>query len=77
MVRDVDEDLTAEYDFSGACMNPDTARLTKQVTLRLDVDTIDYFTALSERSGIPFETLINQYLADCAANGRELPLAWG
>ena len=27
-------------------------------------------------SGIPYQTLINLYLGDCAKNRRELKLAW-
>ena len=30
----------------------------------------------SEQSGIPYQTLINLYLTDCAENNRELKIAW-
>lgn len=65
-----------EYDFSTARANPYLKRLKKQVTIRLDVDSIDYFKALAGRTGIPYQSLINLYLADCAANRRELALTW-
>jgi predicted DNA binding CopG/RHH family protein len=71
------DDMSDEYDFTKARTNPYTGRLKKQVTMRLDVDTITYFKALSKRDGIPYQTLINMYLADCAANERELTVAWG
>ena len=34
--------------------------------MRLDKDSVDYFKALAEESGIPYQTLINLYLRDCA-----------
>jgi len=70
------DDMRNEYDFSQARANPYTGRLKKQVTMRLDVDTIAYFKALSTQGGIPYQTLINLYLADCAANKRELTVSW-
>jgi len=70
------DDMRDEYDFAQARTNPYTGRLKKQVTMRLDVDTIDYFKALSKQGGIPYQTLINLYLADCATNRRELTVSW-
>ena len=46
------------------------------VTIRLDNRVIDYFKAMSKKSGIPYQTLINLYLTDCANNKRELQMAW-
>ena len=51
-------------------------RLKRQVTIRLDQDTIDYFKNLSTDTGIPYQTLINLYLRDCATNGRKLAVLW-
>ena len=65
-----------EYDFSGAVKNPYAKHLKKQVTINLDVDVVAYFKRQSAVSGIPYQTLINLYLADCAANRRELKLSW-
>jgi len=70
------DDMRREYDFSRARTNPYSQRLKKQVTIRLDVDTIAYFKDLAGQSGIPYQTLINLYLADCAANERALALTW-
>jgi len=42
----------------------------------LDQGTIEYFGNLSEETGIPYQTLINLYLRDCAASGRRLSIAW-
>jgi len=70
------DDMRDEYDFAGARPNPYSQRLKKQVTIRLDVDTISYFKTLAVQTGIPYQSLINLYLADCAAQERELSLAW-
>lgn len=56
--------------------NPYTNRLKRQVTINIDNDTIDYFKKQSEKSGLPYQTLINLYLADCAAKHRKLDLSW-
>jgi uncharacterized protein (DUF4415 family) len=64
------------YDFSGARKNPYAAQLKKQITIRLDEESIDYFKAISEEVGIPYQSLINLYLRDCAASHRKLNLNW-
>ena len=58
--------MKAEYDFSKAKKNPYAKKLKKQITINIDIDTIDYFKSQSENSGIPYQTLINLYLSDCA-----------
>ena len=68
--------MREEYDFSGAKKNPYVKKLKKQITINIDNDIIDYFKALSETAGIPYQTLINLYLKDCAANERQLRLSW-
>jgi predicted DNA binding CopG/RHH family protein len=68
--------MRKEYDFSKGRRNPYAARLKRQVTIRLDEQTIKYFKTLAGESGIPYQTLINLYLRDCAANERRLSLAW-
>ncbi|MBP5211724.1 MAG: hypothetical protein J6Z30_02590 [Pyramidobacter sp.] len=65
-----------EYDFSKAARNPYSNRLKKQITINIDSGTIDYFKGESERSGIPYQTLINLYLSDCAHNARKLHMEW-
>ncbi len=65
-----------EYDFSNGRKNPYAAQLKKSVTIRLDEDSIAYFKAMSEETGIPYQSLINLYLRDCASSGRKLDMAW-
>ncbi|MDO4747338.1 MAG: BrnA antitoxin family protein [Candidatus Saccharibacteria bacterium] len=70
--------MKKEYNIEGLNprKNPYSNRLKKQVTINIDNDTIDYFKSQSEKSGLPYQTLINLYLADCAAKQRELDLTW-
>lgn len=68
--------MRKHYDFSKATRNPYARRLKQQVTIRLDQDTIAYFKNLSEETGIPYQTLINLYLRDCASSRKKLSVAW-
>ena len=68
--------MRKQYDFSKANKNPYASRLKKQITIRLDEDAIDYFKSVSEKVGIPYQSLINLYLRDCAASKRQLNLSW-
>jgi uncharacterized protein (DUF4415 family) len=68
--------MRKEYDFSKAKKNPYASLLKKQVTIRLDEGTVKYFRELAKDAGIPYQTLINLYLRDCAASGRKLSLEW-
>lgn len=65
-----------EYDFSNARKNPYVKKLKKQITINIDNDTIDYFKAQADHTGIPYQSLINLYLADCAANQKQLQISW-
>jgi uncharacterized protein (DUF4415 family) len=68
--------MRKEYDFSNARKSPYAPQLKKQVTIRLDEESIGYFKSLSEEVGIPYQSLINLYLRDCAASHRKLNLRW-
>ena len=65
------------YDFSDSIPNPYAKRLKKQITIRLDEATIDYFKEMSLEKDIPYQSLINLYLRDCVAKKRELSVDWG
>ena len=62
--------MKKNYDFSGAIKNPHARRLKRQLTIRLDSDTVDYFQELSRELSLPYQTLMNMYLRDCAATRR-------
>lgn len=66
------------YDFSKmkGKVNPYSKHLKQPVTMRLDKDTVAYFKSLSEQMGIPYQSLINLYLRDCAMNERTLEMKW-
>ena len=68
--------MRKEYDFSAARKNPYATQLKKQITIRLDEESITYFKAISDDVGIPYQSLINLYLRDCAASHRKLNLNW-
>ena len=68
--------MKKEYDFSNARRNPYARRLKRQVTIRLDEATIRYFNELASETGIPYQTLINLYLRDCAASKKRLAMDW-
>lgn len=70
--------MKAEYDFSQAIRNPYASKLKskKVITIRIDDEVIDYFKSLSEEMGMPYQTLINLYLKDCAATHRKPSLEW-
>lgn len=70
--------MREEYDIQSLNprKNPYTKKLKKQITINIDNDTIDYFKGLSENSGIPYQTLINLYLSDCAAHQKKLQMTW-
>ena len=51
-------------------------QLKRQITIRLDQATIEYFKGLAEKSGVPYQTLINLYLRDCAETRRVLTMRW-
>lgn len=66
------------YEFSKmkGRKNPYTKLLKQPVTMRLDKDTVVYFKSLSEQIGIPYQSLINLYLRDCALNKKTLEMKW-
>lgn len=52
-------------------------RKTKQqITINIDSEAIDFFRNISTKSGIPYQTLINLYLKDCAENNRMINISW-
>lgn len=70
--------MKAEYDFSKmkSRKNPYASKLKKQVTIRMSEDVIEYFKNMSDKTGIPYQSLINLYLRDCMSKHREINLNW-
>ena len=68
--------MRKQYDFSASRKNPYAAQIKKPVTIRLDPESITYFKSMAEETGIPYQSLINLYLRECASSGKKLNLAW-
>ena len=68
--------MKREYDFSKSKRNPYAKMLKKQITIRIEIGTIDYFKALAEKSGISYQNLINMYLLDCAHFQKQPSFKW-
>ena len=70
--------MREHYDFAKmkGKKNPYIKYLKQPVTMRLDKDSVEYFKTLSDEAGIPYQTLINLYLRDCATHKRKLNMQW-
>ncbi len=65
--------MKKNYDFSKGKRNPYAKRLKKQITIRLDEETLAYFKRLADETEVPYQTLINLFLRDCA-RGKKRPV---
>ncbi len=68
--------MRKEYDFSKSKRNPYARALKRQITIRLDEPTIGYFRDLAIQMGLPYQSLMNLYLRDCAEHRRQLKMEW-
>ncbi len=68
--------MKKEYDFSKSIKNPYINKLKKQITIRIDEDSLEYFRRISNDVGIPYQNVINMYLRDCTKSNRKLSLNW-
>ena len=77
-IMKVGDFMREEYDIKNLNprKNPYAKKLKRQITINIDVDTIDYFKSQSESNGIPYQTLINLYLADCVKEKKQLQTTW-
>lgn len=66
--------MREEYDIKSLNprRNPYADKLKKQITIRLNVGTIEYFKKQAEETGISYQNLINMYLTDCAVHEKKL-----
>jgi len=64
------------YDFNDSIKNPYSAKLKKQITIRVDADTIEYFKKQALETGISYQNLMNLYLRDCVENCRKPSFSW-
>ena len=77
LVREVNV-MREEYDIKNLNprKNPYSKQLKRQVTMNINVDTIDYFKSQSEETGIPYQKLMNLYLTDCAKSKKKISISW-
>ncbi len=75
-INEDDEFLEKEFDFSKAVKNPYAKKLQKKITMNIREDALEYFKKQSSESGIPYQTLINLYLIDCADHNKKLEIQW-
>ena len=68
--------MKKEYDFIKGKKNPYSKLLKKQITINLSEEVLDYFKDLSEKTSIPYQTLINFYLLDCVKNKKTIDVSW-
>ena len=71
-----DTDMLNEYDFDKSIRNPYVQHLKKSITIRHDAETVDYFKGLAKESGIPYQTLINYFLSQCAKEKKKPEVIW-
>ena len=71
-----DNKMRKEYDFTNSKPNPYIKKLRKQISIRLDIDTIDFFKKKAEETGIAYQNLINLYLSDCAIQSKNVNVVW-
>ena len=76
VIDEKDEFLDKEFDFSKAVKNPYAKELNNQITIKINKVAIDYFKEEAEETGIPYQTLINLYLTDCAMNKKKINIKW-
>ena len=67
-----------EYDIESLNpkKNPYYKELKKQISIKIDPEVIEYFKMEARSTGIPYQTLINMYLKDCADKKKKLNIEW-
>jgi predicted DNA binding CopG/RHH family protein len=68
--------MREEYDFTNSVKNPYAKKVKKQISIKIEVDTIEYFKNLANKVGIPYQNLMNSYLTECAMKHSEPELKW-
>lgn len=70
--------MKKEYDFSKLKRAEPRylKHLKESVTMRLDPHVISYFKEIAEKTGIPYQSLINYVLKDYALHGLEPSANW-
>jgi predicted DNA binding CopG/RHH family protein len=70
--------MRKEYDFSKmrGRRNPYARKMKKAVGINLSPEVLDYFKALADETGLPYQKLIDLYLLDCARKRKRPSMKW-
>lgn len=68
--------MKKEYDFSDSVKNPYIKKLKKQISIRIEKETVEYFKNLASEIDIPYQNLMNMYLRECAQNNYKPNIHW-
>ena len=70
--------MRKHYDFGEmkGQKNPYTKQLKQPITMRVDKSTVSYFKSLATELEMPYQSLINLYLRDCALHHKKLQIKW-
>ena len=71
-----DDEMPELINLSNAIPYKAFKEAKKQTTIRLKASTVFYFQQMAQKTGIPYQTLINMYLDDCAVNQRTISIEW-
>lgn len=66
--------MKSEYDFSKGLKNPYAKNLKKQITINISEEVLEYFKEMSEKTSIPYQSLINFYLLDCVRSKKKIDI---
>lgn len=68
--------MKKEYNFSDSIKNPYIKKLKKQISIRIEKETVEYFKKLASEIDIPYQNLMNMYLRECAQNNFKPNVHW-
>ena len=68
--------MKKEYDFTDSVKNPYIKKLKKQISIRIEKETVEYFKNLALEIDNPYQNLMNMYLRECAQNNLKPNIHW-
>jgi len=68
--------MKKEYNFIDSIKNPYIKKLKKQISIRIEKETVEYFKKLASEIDIPYQNLMNMYLRECAQNNYKPNIHW-
>ena len=68
--------MKKEYNFKDSVKNPYIKKLKKQISIRIENETVEYFKKLASEIDIPYQNLMNMYLRECASKNYKPNIHW-